>query len=444
MTDGLLGRPELPSRRAVDAFVVFAVAMSVKALYLWFPGAPSNAPGPSVVPIGSANLLYVMTWLLLYGIAVAVLARQLWQHGIPARLLAVFPFAFYAMVSSCWAEDRAASALPATMLALDVVVAAALASLAHPARLLRLMVGTNIVLALLSLVTLILIPAQVTSDPTRPGLLMSGELFGVYDTKGTLCTSAAISLVVLMSLSYPHRLWLRAGGAVVLGLALLFANAAGPLVAATAASGILLATRAWPRLRIAILATSTGIALFLSIVLPFINVSDLTALVGRSADLTGRTSFWPMAPDIIRAHPLFGYGYAAFFHQSPYAAGWTVWDREQWFFTPEFHNAFLDVLVGLGVIGALFYVAIVFGAATVMANRTLPVRCIDMLVACLIVFIICNATEFQLLAHNSNATLFLLYCFFVAGRRYGPPVWDLNRRVSTRPAGPEAFLNPSR
>ncbi len=73
-------------------------------------------------------------------------------------------------------------------------------------------------------------------------------------------------------------------------------------------------------------------------------VGGLTAALGRDSTLTGRTEIWAgLMPDLQR-HPVLGYGFGAF---------WTPERSETHDRAKEAHNGYLDVWLGLGVIGLL-------------------------------------------------------------------------------------------
>ena len=416
------GRPSgpLPRRPFVTAFLVLAIVMCVKAFYNLMQGGPADpAHGPTNASL-QGNLVYAALWLSLYLCSAAIVGWQVWRQGLPYRLLGLLAVGAYVVASASWAESWAGSIAPATMLLLDVVVAAALSMTVHPARFLRVVAIINVVLMVVSLVLVVVAPSLAISDPTRPGIFMSGQMLGAYDTKGTLGLSACVSIVVL--LFGPFRadtLRIRLPCILVLTVGLLLANSAGSLAATAVAVSPLLVARRFPALQMPVMGGVTLLAVLWSILLPFINIGAVTELLGRSSDLTGRGTFWPMAPGFIADRPWFGFGYVAFFRPEPFARGWEVWNREQWFFTPEFHNAFLDILIGLGAVGAAAYVAILVSAATVVANHTLEARCRLVMNAVLVIYVMGGATEWDLLSHNSFGTLFLFYCCLVAGRSYG-------------------------
>ena len=410
----------LPRRPLVTTFLVVAIVMCVKAFYGLLQGGPADTIRGPTNANQQGNLVYAALWLGLYLSSAAIVVREVRRRGLPYRLLGLLMVGAYVVASAGWAESWAGSLAPAGMLLLDVVVAAALATTVHPARFLRAVAIVNVALMILSLILVVVAPSLAISDPTRPGIFMSGQMLGAYDTKGTLGLSACVSIVVLLFGPFPaETLRIRLPCILILTVGLLLANSAGSVAATAVAVLALLAGRRFPALRGSVMGGTTLVAILWSILLPFINIGSVTELLGRSSDLTGRGTFWPMAPGFIADRPWFGYGYVAFFRTGPYARGWDVWNREQWFFTPEFHNAFLDILIGLGAVGAAAYVAILVSAATVVANPTLEVRCRLVMNAVLIIYIMGGATEFDLLSHNSFGTLFLFYCCLVAGRSYG-------------------------
>ncbi len=402
---------------------VFALMMSVNAFYASFQGSPADfSSQKATVPSNRDNLLYVGLWLSLYGVSVWLVLKTMLRKGVAYRLLAIAPLAAYILLSASWADDPAASIVPAAMLTLDIVIAAALAEAIDPARFLSVMARLNVALVAVSLVMLAIDPASVRSDPTRPGVLMSGELFGAYGSKSSLGSAASISIVVLLFL--PEAIearWRRMLALAILGVGLVLSNSASSASGGMAAAAVLLTARLLPRLRTIVFTAASVLAALWSFSLPFITLGDITQVLGRSSDLTGRGTFWPMAPSFILERPFLGSGYLGFFSSGPYSRAWDLWKYELYFFTPEFHNTLLDILIGLGLAGAFAYVATLAASLAVFAHRTLERRCAEILAAILIVFTLEAASEFEFLKHNSLPTIVLFYCFFVGGRRYGAP-----------------------
>jgi exopolysaccharide production protein ExoQ len=115
------------------------------------------------------------------------------------------------------------------------------------------------------------------------------------------------------------------------------------------------------------------IALFSALVLlPTIMVAALfpdffLEMIGKDPTLTGRTDLWSYVIGNIAQRPILGWGFSAFWSSANPAAteistvlGWEV---------PEAHNGLLEILLEVGVIGSLFFVAIW------VRNVYLAIRC---------------------------------------------------------------------
>ncbi|MCQ8811555.1 hypothetical protein NQU36_26500, partial [Escherichia coli] len=85
-------------------------------------------------------------------------------------LVGIAPLAGYILLSATWSPAPLASIVPAGMLVLNIVIAAALASVVHPARFLRIFAWTNVVLVGISLALVLITPDTVRTDVNRPGL----------------------------------------------------------------------------------------------------------------------------------------------------------------------------------------------------------------------------------------------------------------------------------
>lgn len=92
--------------------------------------------------------------------------------------------------------------------------------------------------------------------------------------------------------------------------------------------------------------------------------SLLPSLLGRSADLSGRTELWGLVIGAILQQPIFGYGYSGFWEGvSPRSID--IARRIGW--TPQYsHNGYMELVLSLGIIGLLLF-AIAFGKGIVRA-----------------------------------------------------------------------------
>jgi O-antigen ligase len=72
-------------------------------------------------------------------------------------------------------------------------------------------------------------------------------------------------------------------------------------------------------------------------------------LIGKDPTLTGRTTIWNLALNSAMKHPFLGYGYRGFWHGLQGESA-NVSLADNWI-VPAAHNGFLDLWLGLGVVG---------------------------------------------------------------------------------------------
>ncbi|MBG1269807.1 O-antigen ligase family protein [Nostoc sp. WHI] len=85
----------------------------------------------------------------------------------------------------------------------------------------------------------------------------------------------------------------------------------------------------------------------------FVNAADtVLGAVGKDATLTGRTDLWPIVIEMIAKKPWLGYGYGAFWEKSSESS--LIVQVVQWN-APNAHNGFLDLWLGLGLLGLLVF-----------------------------------------------------------------------------------------
>ena len=94
------------------------------------------------------------------------------------------------------------------------------------------------------------------------------------------------------------------------------------------------------------------VVLSLPIIL-FLGFSDLIfSVLGKTSTLTGRIPLWIVVTNQIVERPFLGYGYNAFWDSSTYSAriddifGWDA---------PNAHNGYLEVLLGIGLLGLILF-----------------------------------------------------------------------------------------
>ena len=131
-----------------------------------------------------------------------------------------------------------------------------------------------------------------------------------------------------------------------------------------------------------------------------VNAEGLLGLLGKDLTFTGRTRIWPVVIHYIRQKPLLGYGYASFW-RSEY--GDVFRDGFFWEEIPHSHNGFLEILLGLGILGFIIFVASFFIATFRAIHIAYLSKTVEELLPIqLLVFIfIANSSEATLLSSNN-------------------------------------------
>jgi exopolysaccharide production protein ExoQ len=111
--------------------------------------------------------------------------------------------------------------------------------------------------------------------------------------------------------------------------------------------------------RLFVVLSVGGVAVALSALIAT-HFSTLMRLMGKDPTLTGRTILWRLAFNEVLKRPLLGYGYRAFWAglhgesaNVALSAGWIV---------PAAHDGFLDLCLGLGIVGVVLVVCSMFRA----------------------------------------------------------------------------------
>ncbi len=397
----------------VILFVTFTVIMATSAFY---PLMAQKTAGE--IDSGSTargNLGYVLVWVALYGAAGWLILRDMLMRGIDRGLLGALPLIGFIMLSAMWSDRPTDAAYFSVMLCANILIAYALVQMTSAERFLRLVAQVTVVLLILSLVFLAVDPARALSFSDGRGWFITKEFSGLFSHKLHSGTYAAMALM-LMVFVFPRPLrgvWLVLGcGVSVVTMAL--ANSATAVVAVVLVSGLMLIGH-WTRSFRLVLGAGIGFLAF-SVLAPMVNLGSATQLVGRDANLTGRGSFWKLAWDLAAERPFGGYGYTTFFDRNAFSPVWRIYDFALDFFTPNFHNSSLDIVISFGLIGLALYLVLALSALFVVRNDSLAPATRMVLVGLMIFFTISSTFDFQFLRHNSLPTIMLFYVFFISRR----------------------------
>jgi exopolysaccharide production protein ExoQ len=262
-----------------------------------------------------------------------------------------------ALVSCFWA------AMPAFVLRRSVaVLGTTLVGVALAIRLsqqdqLRLMSWLFRIIAVLSLACIVFLPSYGISDVVDT----QGAWQGIFSHKNGLGSFMALSFLVEWQLPADTRL-ARVGRVFALLLSAVLLLFSRSLTPALALAGTLLFAQiyklATQRLRIPLYALAlAGLLTAASGVTALVAQNQrIVSFLGRSSDLTGRTSIWSLAIPFTFERPIQGYGYSGFWAgASPESA---AIERVMGTTIQYSHNGYLEILLDLGAVG--FFLTLVF------------------------------------------------------------------------------------
>jgi exopolysaccharide production protein ExoQ len=272
-------------------------------------------------------------------------------------------------------------------------------------------------LRLLSYVTVATLLGSLTVAAVAPslGLDFEGRLRGFFPDKNALGSYTALALLaVLARLPESKGLCARAGDVILCLLCLpclVSAHSATQVPTLGVALVLLLATRAargghtWLFALVPLACSATIVSL---LVVPS-EIGQWTDLLGRDADLSGRTLIWRFVLAKIAEQPLLGYGYGVFWigSQAPGAEFWKVAHQA----LLHAHNGYLQLLLDVGTIGTGLFAAAFF---TLVGRLGWLVRYGDdpqvaWIVALLGFFVVGNVAEARALVGNDALTALFVY-----------------------------------
>lgn len=303
----------------------------------------------------NAALLRAACWGIVYAMLVVMLLARAWAV-LPvlrrnAPLLAV---PLLALLSVAWSSDPPRTAV-AGLQVLSMVMFGTLMGLRLPRE------------TVAALVLLVLLPVALASAAVIAGHPMgideNGDAVGVFSHKNTLGNRAAILLLAAGALLMARRLRLAALAGVALGVGLLALSGSRTAWVAAAASVLALVAARALRLSSAGAAAAVAIGGVGACAAGAILVSgafDPAAMFFQTLDrdptMTGRTVLWELAVDYIRAAPILGHGFDAFWDHSRLTSGAAFVSGVMGQELPHFHNGYVEMAVQLGLVGALLLV----------------------------------------------------------------------------------------
>jgi exopolysaccharide production protein ExoQ len=321
--------------------------------------------------------------------------RQL-RYAFKARLFWLLPA--LALVSVLWSGAPTISFRRAVALLGSSIFGFYLGSRYSRADLLRLFLAVSVIVTILSVLTVVALPAYAIDD--------SGAWQGVFGQKNHLGRFMALSAVLwlLYAASFRRHRFLAGVSVVSVALVLLSHSATSVALLFILLSVLLLIrlVRVRSKAVAPILALVVVVGGYLATIVAS-NPGRATALLGRDSSLTGRTQLWSLVWQMIQTHLWHGYGYGGFWlgFDGPSAAIWSVvnWNP------PSAHDGFLDLMLDLGIAGVVIFVpamliAIRYAVSLARRGRTLDAA---FPLIFLVFYLLSNLTESYLVAYNTES-----------------------------------------
>jgi exopolysaccharide production protein ExoQ len=283
-------------------------------------------------------------------------------------------------LSATWAVAPLATLL-GTALQLATTVAAVLLAQLEPERLLallhRVLQGILAVSLLFELVVAVAVGGRVYPLLPMPGvesygpdspasyawsrglLLEGGRIQGIVGNANLLAMLALLALVVAACLAASRRLrawpaWL-ALPLVVLALTR-SATVLVALAVVAAVAAVLVAWRRLPARAFRLALAAGGVAIAAAAVVVVVARDAVLGLIGRDGDLTGRTGIWDAVVELWLRSPVVGTGWVGYW--PPFAEPYDDLAVHDGIAYLQAHSVVLDVLMQLGVVGLLAWVAL--------------------------------------------------------------------------------------
>jgi exopolysaccharide production protein ExoQ len=332
-------------------------------------------------------------------------------------------FWLWALASSAWSVASSFTVVHWIALLGTGIVGLYIALRFEPGEQLNLVAGCLAAVAIASVLVALFLPGI--------GLAPGGAWQGVFFPKNSLGRMMALGtfIFVLLVIERRRKRWLCISMAVLCAFLLLLSQSATAIVVCVLMLALLPFRKLLTmgnRLLIPLLA------FFSMLVMPFIawlagNSNAILRVLGRDNSFTGRIPLWNVVLQEIGSRPLFGFGYGAF---------WTTGEADRVRATigwnaPHAHNGFLEMLLGVGLIGGAFF------SIGLLRNLGLAVRAAraggqigESWPLFFIVFnLLYSLTESSLLGANSILTM-----LFVANS-----YWVVRARFQTEEAADETF-----
>ena len=295
--------------------------------------------------------------LVLPIVAAAVLLTTPSSRLMTVRIpLAVVGFVAWAALSWFWSADPSATVRAVAEL-LTVAIPATVAGALLPLDQVRLAVTRAVkVMLAISVTALLVAPAWSTAPNPEDPVPGWSATFGHKNGLGFFCLYAAVAL--FFDGSRLRWAWLLATVVLLVG-----SQSSTALALVVAVTGLVLWRRSTQAFMLSHQKSAYRVLSFTAFLLGLATLvtrpSLATDALGKELTLTGRTEIWAPVLRQIRQHIELGLGWGGVWQPTspPTLEMW----REARFQAYYAHNGYLDVMLQLGTVGGLLFVAIAFG-----------------------------------------------------------------------------------
>lgn len=301
---------------------------------------------------GSQALLYgLRIGLFLFAVALSLLRWRLTARAL-ARFLPIALMLGWSLLSVVW-SDSPESTLHGFLVLFCTVMTGFLMGVRLPVYCVaRVVIYSGLLMGLASVYEVMVVPSygmHQINDSAQA--VHAGAWRGVYLHKnhlGQLCAMYAAAILVAGPQVIVSQIfkWGLFGFMIFLIVMTTSASAIAMVPAAIFLLGIVVVFNPMQKL----FATVAG---FAGAIIGMLSLNILLAFLGRDPTVSGRTDIWAIAFEFIVERPLQGFGYMS----STYGGFTFELSRKIGVFDP--HNGYLDIILGLGVIGLVLFFAVI-------------------------------------------------------------------------------------
>lgn len=332
---------------ALEAVATFAFLVLFAGI-MWPPDA--YFAGDVLTPQGASNIYDFLEFASLMPFLVLgffALRRDLPQ--LAACAWPVLALSLFAFLSAYWSDDPSLVVRRAGTVTLSTLFGIYLAARGDLSGLVAALVKVYALAAVASFVAIVALPQAAT---------VTGEYYthawrGAFTDKnelGMACGEALILAIYAFRRGYGPR-WVS-GFTIAANIVLLYGSLSKtPIVFMAAALYAAMVVMALRRRSAAglIIGYALVVAGLAGSALLALTWQDVLLALGRDPTFTNRTRIWQLALEYIGHRPWFGYGFEAFWREQNDEA--QVFWAALGFKTPHVHNSWLEMVLGIGIVG---------------------------------------------------------------------------------------------